>query len=161
MGYLWFVPKDPVAQLLTAYPVLHHALRQRDLRGAGPAGAKVTAHQITLLAQVDQAAGRTMTDLALAMGVAPPTISLSVDRMERLGLVKRERDPADGRRVILRLTDAGLKLARGRSLLDPVRVRALLAVLSPAERSAGIDAFVTFARAAQRLGPTRTTRGHS
>ena len=102
-----------------------------------------------------------MTDLALAMGVAPPTISLSVDRMERLGLVKRERDPADGRRVILRLTDAGLKLARGRSLLDPVRVRALLAVLSPTERSAGIDAFVTFARAAQRLGPTRTTRGHS
>lgn len=162
------MPKDPVAQLLTAYPVLHHALRQRDVQGTGPGAAKVTAHQVTLLAQLDQAAGRTMTDLAVAMGVALPTISLSVDRMERLGLVKRERDGADRRRVVLRLSEAGVRLARGRSLLDPVRVRALLAALSPAERSAGIDAVVTLARAAQRLGlspsvarSSRTPRGPS
>ena len=148
------MPRDPVAQLLTAYPVLHHALRQREGRGIGPVGAKVTDHQVILLAQLDQATGRTMTDLAVAMGVALPTMSLSVDRVEGLGLVKRERDPADGRRVNLRLTEAGVRLARGRSLLDPARVRALLATLSPAERTAGIDAIVTLARAAQRLGRT-------
>ena len=146
------MPKDPVAQLLTAYPVLHHALRQRSVRGIGPTAAAVTDHQATLLAQLDQSTGRTMTDLAVAMGVALPTMSLSVDRMEALGLVKRERDPSDGRRVALRLTDAGARLARNGSLLDPARVRALLATLSPAERSAGIDAFITMARAAQRLG---------
>lgn len=156
------MPKDPVAQLLTAYPVLHHALLQREVRG-GPGGATVTAHQLTLLAQLDQAVGRTMTDLAVAMGVALPTMSLSVDRMEGLGLVKRERDPGDGRRVALRLTEAGGRLARTRSLLDPVRVRALLASLSPAERTAGIEAVVVLARAAQRLGlssslPSRSDR---
>ena len=153
------MPKDPVAQLLTAYPVLHHALRQRDVRAGGLSGDTVTDHQVTLLAQLDQAAGGTMTDLAQAMGVAMPTMSLSVDRVEGLGLVKRERDPADGRRVTLRLTEAGLRLARSRSLLDPARVRALLAGLTSAERTAGIDAFVTFARAAQRLG--RPPRGQS
>ncbi len=152
------MPKDPVAQLLTAYPVLHHALRKREERGSRLAGGTVTDHQVTLLAQLDQAAGGTMTELAVAMGVALPTMSLSVDRIEGLGLVKRERDVADGRRVILRLTEAGARLVRGRSLIDPVRVRALLALLTPADRSAGIDAFVTLARAAQRLGlPSRGT----
>lgn len=146
--------KDPVAQLLTAYPVLHHALRQRSVRGIGPTATAVTDHQVTLLAQLDQSTERTMTDLAVAMGVALPTMSLSVDRLEALGLVKRERDPSDGRRVALRLTDNGARLARNRSLLDPARVRALLATLSPAERSAGVDAFITMARAAQRLGRT-------
>ena len=149
------MPKDPVVQLLTAYPVLHHALRKREERGGAAARSAVTDHQITLLAQLDQTAGATMTDLAVAMGVALPTMSLSVDRIEGLGLVKRERDPADGRRVTLRLTDAGVRLARGRSLLDPARVRALLGLLTPAERSAGVDAVVTLARAAQRLGRTR------
>ena len=152
--------KDPVAQLLTAYPVLHHALLQRDVRG-GPGGVAVTANQLTLLAQLDQAVGRTLTDLAVAMGVALPTMSLSVDRMEGLGLVKRERDPGDGRRVALRLTEAGGRLARSRSLLDPVRVRALLASLSPTERTAGIEAVVVLARAAQRLGLSSSSASRS
>ncbi len=156
------MPKDAAAQLLTAYPVLHHALLQREVRG-GPGGTTtVTAHQVTLLAQLDQAVGRTLTDLAVAMGVALPTMSLSVDRMEGLGLVKRERDPVDGRRVALRLTEAGGRLARSRSLLDPVRVRALLASLTAAERTAGVEAVVALARAAQRLGssspPSRSDR---
>ena len=41
------MPRDPVALVLAAYPVLHHALRQRDVRAVGP--GRVSAHQATVL----------------------------------------------------------------------------------------------------------------
>lgn len=103
-----------------------------------------------------------MTALAGLMEVAMPTMSLLVDRLEGAGLVRRDRDPDDGRRVLLRLTEAGTKAVRGRSLLDPDRVRSLLAALTPAERAAGVDGLVTLARAAQKVAPNRlSSRGRS
>lgn len=152
--------RDPVGQILAAYPVLHHALRQRDVKGTG--GARVSAHHATVLAQLGAVEGTTMTELAGLMEVAMPTMSLLVDRLERAALVRRDRDPGDGRRVLLRLTEAGSRAVRGRSLLDPDRIRLLLAALTPAERAAGVDGLVTLARAAQKVSPNRSSsRGRS
>lgn len=155
------MPRDPVAQILSAYPVLHHALRQRDVKGSG---ARVSAHQATVLAQLGSTEGTTMTELAGLMGVALPTMSLLVDRLAGAGLVRRDRDPDDGRRVLLRLTEAGTRAVRGRSLLDPDRVRTLLATLTPSERTAGVDGLLTLARAAQRVAAGssfQSSRGRS
>lgn len=153
------MPRDPVATVLAAYPVLHHAVRQRDLKTA--AGGKVSPHQATVLAHL-AAAPLAVSQLAAQVGVALPTMSLLVDRLEGAGLVRRDRDPGDGRRVLLALTDAGARVVRGRSLLDPDRVRALLALLPAEERAAGVDGLVTLARAAERLAPTlRSSRGRS
>lgn len=157
--------RDPVARVLAAYPIVHHALRQRDVvdpsgggggGGAGAAGApgRLSIHQATVLAHLDRVASVTLTELAGRIGVALPTMSLLIDRLVRGGLVRRERDPADGRRVALRLTGAGARAAASRSLLDPDRVRALLDVLTAEERSIGVDGLVTLARAARRLGAT-------
>ena len=151
--------RDPVAQILAAYPVLHHALRQREVKSAG---GRVSAHQVTALAHLASAEGATMTELAGLMGVALPTMSLLIDRLAGGGLVRRDRDPADGRRVLLRLTEAGGKAVRGRSLLDPDRVRLLLAALTPAERAAGVEGLLTLAKAAQRVATDSTpSRGRS
>ena len=154
------MPRDPVALVLAAYPVLHHALRQRDVKAVGL--GRVSAHQATVLSQLGPTDGTTMTELAGLMEVALPTMSLLVDRLERAGLVRRDRDPGDGRRVQLRLTEGGVKAVRGRSILDPDRVRALLAALTPAERSVGVEGLVTLARAAQKVAPNRSpARGRS
>lgn len=152
------MPRDPVTQVLTSYPVIHHALRQREVQAGG---AGVSAHQATVLAQVDGAAGKTLTELAAAMGVALPTMSLTVDRLVAGGWLERARDPADGRRVSIRLTEAGQRMIKTRSLIDPERVRALLASLTPAERAAGVLGLTTLARAAQRLAPADRTRSAS
>ncbi len=141
--------RDAVAQLMTAYPVLYHALRQREQVGRG--GARVSAHQATVLAHLSAEAGQTLTELATALGVALPTMSLLMDRLVRAGLVLRERDPVDGRRVALRLTEAGASIVQGQSMLDPGRVRALLATLSARERAAGVEGLITLARAARRM----------
>jgi DNA-binding MarR family transcriptional regulator len=58
---------------------------------------------------------RRITELADLEGHAQPTITLLVKRMEERGWVTRERDPADGRVVLVSLNDAG------RDALEDVR----------------------------------------
>jgi DNA-binding MarR family transcriptional regulator len=143
------MPVDPVRQIVEALPVLHHAVRSRVERRA--AAGQVSDHQLTILAQLGRAEAVTVTELAARMRVALPTMSLLVERLVRAGLLRRERDPKDGRRVLVRLSAAGGRLLAGRSPIDPGRVRALLAALTPAERAAGVEGVTTLARAARRL----------
>jgi DNA-binding MarR family transcriptional regulator len=50
---------------------------------------------------------RRITELADLEGHAQPTMTLLVKRLEERGWVVRERDPADGRVVLVSLTEAG------------------------------------------------------
>jgi DNA-binding MarR family transcriptional regulator len=50
---------------------------------------------------------RRITELADLEGHAQPTMTLLVKRLESRGWVARERDPADGRVVLVSLTEAG------------------------------------------------------
>jgi DNA-binding MarR family transcriptional regulator len=51
-----------------------------------------------------------MCDLAAAVVLSPSGLSRRVDRLERAGLVTRERAESDGRNVEARLTPAGKRL---------------------------------------------------
>jgi DNA-binding MarR family transcriptional regulator len=88
-----------------------------------------------------------MTDLAGHMGVTIATMSLAIDRLEQKGYVRRERDAKDGRRVLLRITAAGLRLREAKSVLDPVRVEQVLGHLSPGERDQALAGLALLARA--------------
>jgi DNA-binding MarR family transcriptional regulator len=46
-------------------------------------------------------------EIARRLGVEQPTATKALQRLERAGLVRRERDPADNRQVIVSLTEAG------------------------------------------------------
>jgi DNA-binding MarR family transcriptional regulator len=50
---------------------------------------------------------RRVTELAELEGLAQPTVTLLVGRLEERGLVARERDPEDGRAVLVTSTDSG------------------------------------------------------
>jgi DNA-binding MarR family transcriptional regulator len=56
--------------------------------------------------------GQTVGSLAARIGVEVPTAVRTVSRMEAAGLLRREPDPADGRRVLVRLTARGKELER-------------------------------------------------
>jgi len=49
-----------------------------------------------------------LSDVAIGLKVAVPTVSRQVRQLEDLGLVARTQDPIDGRAVLLEVTDAGL-----------------------------------------------------
>lgn len=66
------------------------------------------------LAQLWREDGITSADLAARAGVSAPAVTKVVGGLERSGLVRRRRDPADARLVRIWLTDAG------RDLREPV-----------------------------------------
>jgi len=143
---------DPLSSVMTAYPVIHHACRRRETIAGG--GHRVSAHQATVLAMLDRRDGRHPSALARAMKVAPPTMSLLLNRLERQRLIRRDRDEADRRAVVVRLTSLGERVRSASSLLDPLRVKALLDSMTPEARSQGVAGMLLLARAAESLaGP--------
>jgi DNA-binding MarR family transcriptional regulator len=72
----------------------------------------VTARQATLLWLVKRSPGLSLAELAGEEGISPPAMSGHVDRLERAGLIERERSRDDRRRVGLRLTEEGERLMR-------------------------------------------------
>lgn len=56
-------------------------------------------------------ADRTVNELARLTGVELSTLSRLLARMDGMGLISRRRDTADGRSVIVSLTDKGRQLA--------------------------------------------------
>jgi DNA-binding MarR family transcriptional regulator len=75
-----------------------------------------------------------LTELNRHVLLSQPALSRMVDRLADRGLICREADPADGRGVLVSLTDAGrsLQAAIGRRHARDV-ARAMTAELSPAE----------------------------
>jgi DNA-binding MarR family transcriptional regulator len=68
--------------------------------------ASVSRSEASLLAALDGGPQR-ITVLAAREGLAQPTMTLMVKRVQERGWVTRERDPDDGRVVLVSLTDDG------------------------------------------------------
>jgi len=82
----------------------------RSLRGEAH-DMGVTSTQSSLLASINRSPGIGLGELAAQEQMVPPTLVSHIDKLERAGLVERERnDPNDKRRVGLRLTTAGLRV---------------------------------------------------
>jgi DNA-binding MarR family transcriptional regulator len=84
-----------------------------------------------LLTLLDQGPIR-MTELAAHERVRTPTTTVAIRRLEKLGLVKRSRDPSDLRAVLVDITPRGLAVHR-ESLAN--RRAALAAMLSKLSES--------------------------
>jgi DNA-binding MarR family transcriptional regulator len=71
----------------------------------------------------------TMAQLRQRMDVSPAAITYLVDRMIDAGHVRRESDPADRRKALLRYENSGMELARGFFTPLGTHLRAALADL--------------------------------
>jgi DNA-binding MarR family transcriptional regulator len=138
-----------VRAVLDAYPRIYFACHTRHVKDPS-SGADVSAHQASILDHLDAVDPMSMTDLAGHMGVTVATMSLAIDRLERKRYVRRDRDPKDRRRVLLRVTADGVRLREAKSVLDPVRVEQVLAHLSSADRDAALKGLDLLARASAR-----------
>lgn len=137
-----------VRRLLDAYPRIFFACHTRHVRDP-ESGGELSAHQASVLDHLDEVDPMSMTSLAEHMGVTVATMSLAIDRLERRGFVRRERDATDRRRVLLRATPAGVRVREAKSVLDPVRVEHVLNQLAPGDRAAALRGLALLARASQ------------
>jgi MarR family transcriptional regulator, organic hydroperoxide resistance regulator len=138
--------KNAVRQVMELYPRIYFACHTRHVRDP-ETRRLLSAHQASILDHLDEREPLALLDLARHMGVTPSTMSLHIEKLVRRGYVSRERATDDGRRLKLRITSAGVRLREAKSVLDPARLRALLARLTPAQRQAGIHGLALLAKA--------------
>src|SRR3954465_8448754 len=89
---------DELDHRLTA---LWHVLGRRGKRELSRTAASV-------LATLRDTGPRRITELAESEGIAQPTVTTLVGRLERDGFVERRADPGDARAVLAHLTQTGL-----------------------------------------------------
>lgn len=77
-----------------------------------------------------------LTALAVAEGVAQPSMTQLVRRLENQGLATRISDPGDGRVTLVAITDSGRAVLAERRRERNARLGRLLATLSEDERRA-------------------------
>jgi DNA-binding MarR family transcriptional regulator len=100
------------------------------LRRGDPSGAvagDLTLAQLSILVTLLDRGPIRMTDLAAHERVRTPTTTVAIRRLEKVGLVKRSRDPSDLRAVLVDITPRG-RAVHGESLAN--RRAALAAMLS-------------------------------
>lgn len=126
------------------------ACRRREV--ADPeTGARVSDHQARILLQLDDRDPTMVGELADFLGVTASTMSLNLKRLETAGCVRRSRDPDDRRVMNVRLTRVGRRIRDRASLLDPVRIDAVLGCLRPDEREPALAGLALLADGADRM----------
>ncbi len=65
--------------------------------------------QGAVLGRLDREGTKSIGDLALAERVRPQSMTQTISDLEADGLIARRPDPADGRRILVELTELGLR----------------------------------------------------
>ena len=123
---------DLAGDLQRVLAKLFTVLRRGDAnRGSRP---DLTLAQLSILLTLLDSGPIRMTELAARERVRTPTTTVAIRRLEKLGLVKRARDPSDMRAVLVEVTPEGL--IQHRDALDTRRayLASILSKLSDDER---------------------------
>jgi DNA-binding MarR family transcriptional regulator len=106
---------------------LFSILRRGDPSAGAAQASDLTLAQLSILVTLLDRGPIRMTDLAAHERVRTPTTTVAIRRLEKIGLVKRSRDPSDLRAVLVDITPRGLAVHR-ESLSN--RIGALVSLLS-------------------------------
>lgn len=139
-----------VETVLRCYPRIYFACHRRHVRDEKTQNL-LSAHQAGILDHLDDVEGTSLLELARHMGVTASTMSLTVDRLERGGYVRRERSKQDARRVELRLTLAGLRIKRQQKVLEPELIETMLSRMDEKRRRQALHGLELLAEAACEL----------
>jgi DNA-binding MarR family transcriptional regulator len=120
---------------------------KRRIREASAEG-ELTGPQLTALSRLDRLGPMTTAGLARREQISPQAMGATIASLEKLGLVARSADDADGRLSILGLTPEGLAAVRsGRNAV----VDRIVAVLDESFTDAEIEAIAVAAPLIERL----------
>ncbi|MFE6686936.1 MarR family winged helix-turn-helix transcriptional regulator [Streptomyces sp. NPDC057743] len=101
------------------------ARRLRQLQAPG----ELTLPERAALSRLDRGGPTTAAELARAEQITSQAMGTTLGGLEERGLVERRRDPHDGRRIIMSVTEAGVEVlrhkrdARSRQVAQALRER--------------------------------------
>jgi DNA-binding MarR family transcriptional regulator len=124
--------------------VLGHLMRR--LR----AEHRFSISQGAVLGRLDREGTKSIGDLAVAERVRPQSMTQTISDLEADGLIARRADPADGRRILVELTDQGRDtLEADRRQREGWLARAIAEDLSPNEQQTLMEAVTLLRRLAE------------
>ncbi|MET7408894.1 winged helix DNA-binding protein [Streptomyces sp. BPPL-273] len=112
---------------------------------------ETTSPQFAVLNALVAEPGLDQRTVGERVGLDRSTIAEVISRLDRRGLLGKVRDPRDGRRFLLRLTDEGLRAHRRLSMRAARMNQVFLAPLSADERTVFFDLLRRVADAAEGL----------
>lgn len=128
--------RSPVAEcareVLEAVPIVMRAIRG-ELRKYG--AREMSVPQYRTLGFVYRKEGPSLSELADHVGLTLPTMSTLVDGLVARGLVNRQEDPEDHRRMALTLTELGRNRHEAAREATLVSLGEMLRQLSPSDRA--------------------------
>ncbi|WP_131748906.1 MarR family transcriptional regulator [Frankia sp. Cppng1_Ct_nod] len=115
---------DPVAarQLRLAVGRLARRIRRLFVDG----GEGLAFLELGILDRLDRSGPTSPGALSEGEGVTGPAIAETLRHLERLGLVERTKDPSDGRRVVVTITDDGRRSLGDRDAVVLERIHEVL-----------------------------------
>lgn len=143
-------PVTPSSQQVAADLTTVAGLLTRRLRTTSP-DSRLTPTQRSVLWRLYAEGATTTAELARAEYVRPQSMRLTLGALEEQGLVERMPDPADGRKSVVSVTEAGrVTLAEARAAKENWLSQVIGAELDDAERTALAEAVVMLRRLVER-----------
>jgi len=127
------MPEAPDVHDIAAALRVSVGMLLRRLRQVRP-DDELSLPESSALARLDRIGPATPGALAKVEQISPQSMGATLAALEARGLIERHPDPADGRRVVLSVTEAGLQLLRNkRGARTEQLAQALSAGFTPAE----------------------------
>ncbi|MCX4617501.1 MarR family winged helix-turn-helix transcriptional regulator [Streptomyces mirabilis] len=101
-------PDGVASVLLASISALVRRVRQVPVEGG------LTMPERTALSHLDRSGPTTSSALAREVQITAQAMGATLSALQARGLVERRRDPNDGRRVVLTVTDAGLQALKNK-----------------------------------------------
>jgi DNA-binding MarR family transcriptional regulator len=111
----------------------------RQLRFRRP-NSPISLTQLSALSTLSKEGAMTPGALAVRERVRPPSMTRVVASLAELGFVARTPDPADGRQVLVSVSDAGIHLVEWERRASQEWLRSRLAELQPDQRATLLEA---------------------
>lgn len=102
---------DDLSRILTE--ALENLTRSEEKNTKKLGNGDLTSPEVRLMECVSQNSGNcTVSLLASSLGVTLPTITVSVNKLEKKGYIKKSKNVSDGRSVLISLTEKGIRATR-------------------------------------------------
>jgi len=143
--------KTMEAEQVAAALYLSVGLFKRRLRQT-PAEGELSLPESSALRRLERGGPATVTALAKAEQISVQSMGATLQTLEARRLIERHPDPADGRRSVMSVTEAGLvALSDKRNARIAQLARVLAAEFTPAERGQLMAALPLIERLAENI----------
>jgi DNA-binding MarR family transcriptional regulator len=139
------------AVIASGFAHLYEGLRRLTPRD----GLSLTA--VSTLRRLERSGPQRLCDLYVPEGVTQPAMTQLITRLEREGFAERGSDPADGRVVVVSITDTGRAAVEQRRARNAEALAERLQALSVQDRSAILAALPAMERLSDLIAESGST----